>query len=246
MRLLFFLVLLFVWLVFYTPQFVINYMIGKTVDIDATFRSSNGTFYNYRTSHRTTDATRFVELIQQGVLQPTVVYPKQTYPSIALPKFPRHGTFSLFTLTCAYIVKRYLPKRTHKIGMFVSTRHKLSSTTTYEPGNFIVLATYTVHPAMPMDEICQRQHDAVKRAKESPQLHVTIWDMLNMLTCSYNFNSHSRLGSIRMPDGTLLQSVNLTNHIQYKLEDLKRHEGVQIVFVRKNGRYMINKLANMI
>lgn len=245
MLMLFIVVLFLGLLVFKTPHFLINYMIGSVVDLDATFQSTDGTFYNYHASHRTSDASRFIELIKRGELQPTVVHPKQTYPLITLPEFPRHDTFSLFTLTCAYIIKRYLPKRNHKIGMFVNTRHKLPSS--YEQGNYIILTTYTVHPTMPIDEIRQRHHDAVQRAKNSKQLHMTIWDLINMLTCSYNFNSHSRLGSIQMPDGRVLRQVNLTNHIQYQLEDLKqRHERVQIVFVRQNGRrYTINKLANM-
>ena len=230
--------------VFHTPFFVTNLLIGTTTTLRNTFRDRHGNLLHYEASHRRMDGNLFAEMIRTGKLQPKRIDRATTYPLIAMPKLPKHPTYSSFTTVCAHLLKTYLPKTPHKIGVFVSKRSKRGAS----GGNLIVLATYKTMPDMTMEEIQRRHHEAVKRAKQSSQSYMTIADMAEMLRCTYIFNSHRALGKIVRDDGTVLRQVNI-KPVKYRLSDLRNLRPalpMSVVFSHDGDRYTINTLQTML
>ena len=95
-------------LVFHTPFFVTNLLIGTTTKLRSTFRDRHGNLLHYEASHRRLDGNLFAEMIRTGELQPKRIDRATTYPLIAMPKLPKHPTYSSFTTVCAHLVQTYL------------------------------------------------------------------------------------------------------------------------------------------
>lgn len=232
-------------LVFHTPFFVTNLLIGTTTKLRSTFRDRHGNLLHYEASHRRLDGNLFAEMIRTGELQPKRIDRATTYPLIAMPKLPRHPTYSSFTTVCAHLVQTYLPKTPHKIGVFVSKRGGRAARL---GGNLIVLATYETTPDLTMEEVQRRHHEAVKRAKQSSKSYMTIADMAEMLRCTYIFNSHRAIGKIVRHDGTVLRQVNV-KPVKYRLSDLRDLRPalpMSVVFSHDGDRYTIYTLQTML
>ncbi len=234
---------------FYTPHGITNAFIGLLIDLEETFQTDDGRFLRFRASHQAMDGNLFAETIRTGVLEPVDVgAPQTTYASILLPPTEKHEVFSSFTMTCADVVHTYLlTDRPLKIGVFVSTRKKIQDPTA--PGNYLVLATYHVAPGMSEEEIRRRHHDAVRAAQDGRQEHMTMYDLSRLLTCSYVFNSHRTLSTIRQDDGTVLKKVNAANHVRYKLTDLaamRPWSPMKITFSYDTSAYTINVVEEML
>lgn len=231
-------------LVFHTPFFVTNLVIGTATTLRNTFRDRHGNLLHYEASHRRLDGNLFAEMIRTGKLRPKRIDRATTYPLIAMPNLPRHPTYSSFTMVCAHLLKTYLPKTPHKIGVFVSKRGGRARS----GGNLIVLATYETTPDLTMEEVQRRHHEAVNRAKESSKSYMTIADMAKMLRCTYIFNSHRAMGKIVRQDGTVLRQVNV-KPVKYRLRDLRDLRPalpMSVVFSHDGDRYTINTLQTML
>lgn len=235
-------VLILYYLVFHTPRFISDFVIGKASKLEGTYRDTKtGKVYRYSSNHGEADGTLWPTLIKNGKAKREEINIK-VYPFMSIEKLPKHPVYSSFTMVCAHMCYYYLPKRPLRIGIHVNKRTK---ETENAKGNFLILTSFSIDPSMNLEDIQKAQHKAVISAKNSPKNYMTLSDLLMYISYfDFMFNSHRMMSKIKLNDGTILEEVR-EKPFKYQLENLAYINTtlpLQVVFGHDGSNYNIKDM----
>lgn len=219
------LVLLIVYILFFTPHAIVNTMLGYRNDahltyvVDPSEGSDDGRSYleKFTFSHHLYDGKLMAMRLHKAPLtySTKVDTPATLYHDYQVVEYKTcsPATFSSFTCACAAIcadVFRSTDRTKLNISVVVGKRHHLSSDKRARYGNFLSVARYTVFRGDTHEQICRRHHEAVQEEVRNKRTYAKLYSMMyHYWSSDIFFNSQRDLSVIaRQDDGVTMRRLN--------------------------------------
>tara|TARA_B100001093_G_C26847511_1_gene1023564 strand:+ start:1966 stop:2775 length:810 start_codon:yes stop_codon:yes gene_type:complete len=225
MPLFIFCILLFI---IYTPQKISDKFYGKIIgDTTLNYYDYDNNNIRYIFNHKNYDGELMAHVIKNNLFKYTLSKNISNY------EFKKHQylnskrieNYSIFTSAVSYLLHdmMYFQRRSLKIGIVVSLRHKCKDIN--KKGNFIKLATYTVTPNDTLLGICKIHNDSVKYIKNKNYLRYNscFLDLLRGFQCDYIFNSWRSL--------TCINTVENKNLIRQRDKEVKKIDVKKLIHI---------------
>ena len=241
-------------LIIYTPQTISDKIYGKVCgDTIINYLDYSNNNIRYVFNHKNYDGELIAHYIKNNLSKYTL---KENIPKCKLKKFKKYQylnskrieNYSRLTSTMSYLLydMMHYQKRSLKIGILVSLRHKLKDKN--KKGNFIKMATYTVNPSDTLLDICKIHNDKIKYIKNKNHLryNTCFSDLIKGYQCDYIFNSWRSLTDIK--------TVENKNLIRQYNEEIKKIDMKRLIYMPSwnfirldyiDGNYIIGELVNL-
>lgn len=205
-------IILLILFIFYTPFTIMNMIYGSFIpNVKIIYNSqniqNNNKYIEYNFNHRFFDGNLMHHYIKNNL------HPKIDINS-NFNNFEEHQYIdskrildhSLFTSAISKLVYKLVNKQQKNLNIciIVSTRD------TYDFGNFLQFALYTIKQSNTLEEICNIHNIAVKQIQNRKYIsnHASLYDFLKLYKADYIFNSWRNLSSINTIDNRLLTRMS--------------------------------------